>query len=195
MGKKWGNALGGYKTQRRDKGGRFSGGGIKVSRGGIVPYVRTSLRGTTGGVNAGAQVSKNKRVSAGFYVRLESVNSNKLERGVKSADRKAMDAIVGKVSPNRILDPYVEAGIRKLEEDIVSKSGVGKERSIAGKNAFGRLTTTRSGMPSYTVRFGSPKFKKKPAMQARSRQAQVAYNKQMAAGKKVKQNRPQRRGK
>lgn len=191
MGKKWGNALGGYRSQRRDRSGRFSGGGVKVSRGGIVPYIRTSLRGTTAGVNAGGQISKNRRVSTGFYVRVENVHKNKLEKGIKKADRAVMDSLVGKISPNAALDPYIEAGVRKLEQDLVSKSGIGKERGVG--NAYGRITTTKSGMPSYTVRFGSPKFKNNPKAQAASRNAQVAYNKQMAAGKKIKKSRPQRR--
>lgn len=197
MGKRWGNALGGFRLQKRDGRGRFtykSGGkSYGLTRAGAVPYLRKSLRSTTYGVNAGAQISKKRRVSAGFYVRSERIQPSNLEKRISAADRKVMDTVVGRVSPSKALDPYVEAGVRKLEREMVDRT-VGKQHGVLGSsNATGRMTTTRTGMPSYTIRFGEGKRSER-AHKA-SRKAQWAYNDQIASGKKVKKSRPQRRGK
>ena len=199
FGKAWGNALGGYKLQTRDANGRFGPGKSKgnkktLKRIGVVPYVRKSMRGTTGGVNAGAQVSRNRRISAGFYIRSEKIRKSELEKKFSAADRRIMDSIVGRVSPSSVLDPYVEAGVRKFQGDIVDHT-IGKEHRVVGSNAHGRLTTTRGGMPSYTIRFGGKRHNKNAQQYRASRKGQRAYARATKPKPKIKKVRAQRRAK
>ena len=196
MGKKWGNALGGWRTQPR-KNGKFTykkgGKTFGLTRAGAVPYVRKSLRSTTVGLNAGAQVTKGRRISTGFYFRTERTTPSDLEKKLKDIDERFTGGIVAKASPNPVLDPYVEAGVRKLQRDIVD-STIGKQHKLGGKGV-GKIGTTRGGMPSYIVKLGKqPKSDR--AFKA-SQKGKWSYNDQMSSKqwKKASKNRPQRRGK
>lgn len=178
-GRAWGNALGGYKTQRRDAHGRFAGSGKSVAAkttiirsggstknalnpkaeykkrkatkassvpkavpgskavlgkadavarrrgGGVVPYARQGVGHTTVGVNSGIRVTKNRRISAGFYVRTDSLATQKRVSKALKADQAARDRIGGKLAVGQHLN-----GGRNLPVEV-SRSSIGV--NVAGR--------------------------------------------------------------
>lgn len=188
------------RNYKRDRKGRFakvntlSGTKVKkaLSKAGnpaVVPYARASLRSQTVGVNSGVNLSDHRRLSAGFYVRVERRSQSDLEKKIKATDRKVVHKITRKISPHREADPYVEKAIKKARQKVVNKTLGGQKR--VGGNAYARLTTTQGGLPSVSVRKGMAKV---PA--SKRRKAIDDYNARMSTalkGNRVKKPRPQRR--
>lgn len=169
---------------KRDKWGRFApkSGSVKPPKTSgvkkkvaIVPYGRASLRSQSFGVNTGTNISKTRRVSAGFYIRLERKAPSKLEKGITSAHRNSINAVVKKLSPHEKVEPFVEKAVRGVISSQVRKH-IGGERQVGNKNAFARLGTSRGGSPSIIVRRGQTK------VSAPKRGAGIhQYNSDMAA--------------
>lgn len=167
---------------KRDKWGRFApkSGSVqppkpKGKRVAVVPYARASLRSQTVGVNTGAPISPNRRISAGFYFRLERTKPNKVEKAITTAHRNSVNAVVKKLSPHKAVEPYVEKAVRGVVSSQIQKH-IGGERRLGKGNAFGRLGTSRGGSPSIIVRKGQSKVSR-PKRQAGISQ----YNTDMAA--------------
>lgn len=178
--------------QPRDKLGRWSkvSGASSIKRNAaVVPYVRTSLRSQTVGVNAGSNVSRGLRVSVGAYARIERRNAGALEQQIKKADTSAIQKITRTVSPNRKADPFIEAGLRSARRKIVNKT-IGGQKKL-GDKAYARLTTSQSGLPSVSIRKGQQR------VSASKRRAGIdRYNAAMATSlrrNRPKVSRPQRR--
>jgi len=174
--------------QARDKFGRWTSG-RKVS---AVPYTRHSLRSQTAGINAGTNISKNYRVSAGAHFRIERRTPSRLEGAIIQKNNSAIKRLVKKVSPGEHLDPVIEKTIRKAQNRVTSKV-LGKTLNL-GKKANVRGGTTRSGLPSVTVRYGGSR------KSAARRAAGISQYNSAMQGRRVsraaaKAPRPQRRGK
>lgn len=210
----WGNALGGFRDQKRTKG-RFgfkpggrkikgalkkhNPGGVKFGNGkkskniSIVPYARQSLSSTTGGVNAGANISKKYRISTGAYFRVERRAPTELEKKIKAADRKFFGAVASKIAPAAYQDSVAQA-LQAGRARIVNKK-LGhqvKVLPVGEAGGYARLTTSRKGIPTVTIRAGKSKVSDKDR-----RKGINDYNKAMSNLKqnRQKQSRAQRRGK
>lgn len=206
-GKAWGNALGGYKTQRRDSRGRFSTGTLvgnslhkKAKRrgGGFVPYARKGLGHTTVGVNSGLRVSRNRRISAGFYFRTDTDSGSKKAAKVAKAQEYAQLAVASRMPTGG--DVTLGGNLKRVKKAQAKalRKTIGKERK-AGAYSFARTGTDRNSLPTVIVRFNSPKNKKNKSDSYRNRSI-VRYNAYSATGKrtydwtqKTKKSRPQRR--
>lgn len=174
--------------QARDRFGRWTSG-RKVSS---VPYTRHSLRSQTAGINAGTNISKNYRVSAGVHFRVERRSPTKFESAVTAKNESAIKKLVKKLSPGEHLDPVIEKTIRKAQNRVTSKV-LGQTVNL-GKKVNVRGGTTRSGLPSVTVRYGGSK------KAAANRSSGISQFNSAMQGKRVaraasKAPRPQRRGK
>lgn len=173
--------------QKADKIARRKGGGV-------VPYQRHGYGHHTAGVNAGLNVTKNRRISAGFYLRTDNMAAQqRVSRGLK-ADERARNLIGGAMANVRGTQKGNATWLKRKRDGMVRKA-FGKERSIPTVNAYGRVGTDRNGLPTVIVQYNSPKGKKEGSRRARD-QATVNYNVSAtkSRGKKVSR-RPQRRGK
>jgi hypothetical protein len=141
-------------SQARDSMGRWTAG-RRVS---AVPYARASLRSQTAGINAGANVSRNYRVSLGGYARIERRTPSVVESAVKNKNDKVVQGIAKRLSPSQNLEPLVEAGVRKAQRKALQKVLGGQHK--VGSNAYARVGTTRGGLPSLVLRRGSSKVGK-----------------------------------
>lgn len=206
-GKAWGNALGGYKTQSRGPGGRFASGvsvgnslhkKARKRKGGVVPYVRKGVGHTTVGANAGVSITKNRRVSAGFYVKTQSNAGQVRAKKIRKAEALAQAAVAAKLSPDNRATAYGEAVVRNKQSRAWRKL-VGAERKIPGTVAgYGRVGTDMNGLPTAVVQFNSPRDRKKGSRKKRDGGTK-AYTKMVTKtrGHKVKgsvnNSRPERR--
>ncbi|UVK63812.1 hypothetical protein SEA_LILYPAD_8 [Gordonia phage LilyPad] len=246
-GRAWGNALGGFRTQKRDARGRFTGKGSskptkktkftrlvnggptpnsapnrvkrvsnpnavpraagqkgvfqkadKIARskgGGVVPYHRHGYGHHTAGINAGVGITKNRRISGGIYLRTDNLKAQKRVSKLLNADEAARQAIGGGMAAVKGTQKSNASWLKRKRDGIVRKA-LGKERSIPGANAYGRVGTDRNGLPTLVVQYNSPKGKKEGSRKARDA-AIVSYNSSAtrSRGNKVKKSRPQRRKK
>lgn len=191
---------------KRDRKGRFarvnSLSGAKVGKGSsaspsgfkrnaaFVPKARASLHSQSVGFDTGANISSKYRISAGSYIRIEHRGRRKVEQNIRKADDKIVNRIAGKITKNELARPYVEKGIRKGRQKIVN-SLIGGQRKVGGTNAFARLSTSQTGMPTVSVRKGRAKVSTKAR-----RSAIDDYNARMGTvlrGRRVATPRPQRR--
>lgn len=210
-GRAWGNALGGWRRQKRNARGQFSGPGmhskLRKRGGGFVPYRRHGIGHNTFGLNAGAKVSRNRRISAGFYIRSESMAGQKKAMKIAKAQEHAQLGLSTLV-PN---SPGVETRGAKLRlvkrsQALALRKLTGGERHRASSSgvvgpSFSRVGTDRNSLPTYIVRYNSPKDRKKGSKNKRNK-AIVAYNVRSVPGKrqydwtqKPKKSRTQRRKK
>lgn len=170
-------------AQKRDRHGRWTKGIAAV------PYSRHSLKSHTIGVNAGTNVSPRYRVSAGVHFRVERRTKSAIEKKASAAHESVIRGLVNNISPIKKFDSKVESAIRRGERKVASKV-LGYTVSAGKTNIRGG--TTRSGLPSVTIRYGG-KVKKASARSSGISQ----YNRQMAgvqaARHKVKTPRAQRR--
>lgn len=193
--------------QKRDRYGRWTSGGTssrkltgkaaKKATGksslAVVPYARTSLRSQSVGVNSGMNLSKNYRISAGGYVRLERRTANAAEAKLTSVNKSLTSAVTKKLSPNPKMDKYVAAGIEKARQQVVNKA-LGKQYKIGGSSV--RLTTSRPGTPSITIRRGESKVSTKNRLDGKAEYQRRMRN--IAEGRKIANEvnkRPARRRK
>ncbi len=206
-GRGWGNALGGYKTQKRSSNGQFAGSRVTKSvqrqarraagpshagtaaakQAGFVPYVRRGFSSTTVGTNAGINATRKYRVSGGVYFKVENRGRKSQEAQLRALDNKKMHALAEKVSPTPALAPYVHAAGVKFRRDTVDKF-VGGEKAI-GKKANARLTTDYNSMPTLTLEYNRKRKRQKEPR----RKAQWAYNDMVTKNKGFKKTRPGRR--
>lgn len=220
MGKKWGNALGGYLSQPRLPNGQFASTGIarksfrlhlkaKKRRGGFVPYFRKGLGHTTVGINSGVSITKNRRVSAGFYVRTDSMRGQKQAMKIAKKQEFAQLAVASRMPTGYGLGKKSETGARTLGGNLkrvkrhqanIIHNVIGKETKT-GTYTHTRLATDRNALPVLAVRWNSPKDRKKGSRRKRNK-AMTAYNASSATGKrtydwtqKPVNSRPQRRNK
>lgn len=206
-GRAWGNALGGYRLQKRSRNGQFASGklvgssihkNLRKRKGGFVPYARKGVGHSTVGLNTGLRVSKNRRISAGFYVRTDNDSGAKKARDLAKKQELAQLAIASRMPT----DDFVTLGgnlrrVKTAQSKALYKT-IGKEKK---RNAytFTRVGTDRNSLPTMIVRFNSPKDKRTGGRKARNA-ALVKYNVKNATGKhtyaytqKGKRSRPQRR--
>lgn len=206
---RWGNALGGWRKQKRNGKGQFTGPGLhKAARargGGFVPYARHGLGHNTVGVNAGVSITKNRRISAGFYVRTDTKSGQKKAAQIAKAQEHAQ-----LIASKRIPDVVAQTSGGKLKavkkaQAKALRAMVGGERKAAGNGVLGtsyhRVGTDRNSLPTYVVRYNSPKDRAKGS-KAKRNKAIVSYNAHSVTGKrtydwtqKTKKARPQRRKK
>lgn len=176
------------------KGSSGKNGTNKIGRVSVVPYARGSLRSGTVGVNAGTGLTPKTRISFGGYVRLERNQPGKLEKKIAQTHETTVNAIVSKISPSRKMDPYVRDAIRQVSRAQINKRIGGQFRIPQTESAYGRVGTSRYGLPSFVVRRGRSR------VSTAKRTAGIAdFNDRMRdlqAGRKVKKTaRPQRRRK
>lgn len=224
----WGNALGGYKTQSRTKDGKFSrGAGLSVGAGlhkkarkragGFVPYSRHGVGHHTVGANGGLALTKNRRISAGFYIKTDTKSGQKKAKKIRQAEALGQAAVASQItehtpwlsgrareklaeqgkSKNRSTS-YAEALVRGAQGKAWRKL-VGKERKVPGfASAHGRVGTDQNGLPTLVIQHNSSRDKKKGSRNKRDKST-IAYNKMVTKtrGHKVKgkvvKPRPQRR--
>ncbi len=222
MGKKWGNALGGFRFQNRNKGkfaSGFSGRAknfaknsrpgaygseyhkkAKARGGGFVPYHRTGVGHNTVGVNAGMRVTRNRRISAGFYVRTTSDSGEKRAKKIAKTQEK-IQLQVAKTMPtgNGVTLGGNLKRVKKEQNKLVRK-GIGREYQ-SGEHSFSRIGTDRNALPTLVTRYNSPKSGNKRRDLKRNK-AVANYNTYFATGKrslewtqKKKKKRPARRKK
>ena len=212
----WGNALGGWRLQPRIRG-RFAKKGLSSARlhkkarkrqGGFVPYRRHGIGHHTVGVNAGFGMGRklNRRVSFGVYVRTDTKSGQKKAAQIAKAQEraqlslsKAMPAIPGVAeTPGGKL-----RHVKKLQSRAMRKITGGERRKGGGSlgTAYSRVGTDRNSLPTYVVRYNSPKDKAKGSKNKRNKSI-VNYNVHSATGKrtydwtqKPYNARPQRRKK
>jgi hypothetical protein len=175
-------------SQARDKAGRWTAG----RRIAAVPYARASLRSQTAGINAGANITRNYRVSVGGYARIERRTSNKVESALTSANNKVIEGVAKKLAPDARLEPLVESGVRKAQRIAIRKVTGGQHQ--VGQNATVRVGTTRTGLPSVVVRKGSHRVSDKKRNAGIDRYAARMEGIRVARAA-AKAPRPQRRGK
>lgn len=208
----WGNALGGWRRQRRDSRGRFTSPGIhralKSRGGGFVPYRRHGLGHNTFGVNAGARVSKNRRVSFGFYVRTDTDRGQKRAKEIAKAQERAQfaaSALVPTVPGKTETRGAKLREVKKIQNRALRESIGGEREGVMLRGSLGksysRAGTDRNSLPTLVVRYNSPKDQKKRSKTKRNK-AVATYNVRSATGKrtydwtqKPKKSRPQRRKK
>lgn len=194
------------RNYKRDRKGRFarvnSLTGSKVSKGSsaapkefkrnaaFVPKARASLHSQSVGFDTGVNISQKYRISAGSYVRIEHRGRRKVEKAIRKRDDAFVSKLARKVTTNEIAQPLVEKGIRKGRQKIIN-SLIGGQRKVGGTNAYARLTTSQTGMPTISVRKGKAKTNTK------NRRAAIDdYNARMATalrGRRASVSRPQRR--
>lgn len=194
------------RNYKRDRKGRFarvnSLSGSKVGKGSsaspsgfkrnaaFVPKARASLHSQSVGFDTGANLSSKYRISAGAYVRVENRSRRDIEKKIRKADDRLVNKLASKITTNDLARPYVEKGIRKGRQKVVN-SLLGGQKKLGGTNAFARLTTSQTGMPTVSVRKGRAKVSTKAR-----RTAIDDYNARMAntlRGRRVAAPRPQRR--
>lgn len=164
-------------------------------RGGVVPYSRTALHAQTVGINAGHQITKNRRISYGAYVKVERPPT-KFEKMVQEKDDAVLDGLAKRISPHSSLAPFVKEGLVNYRRKQIDQL-VGDRRQIGGSDATAHIGTTRKRFPVLVVQHG----KKADNALIRSRrknarrQAIWGYNDQMKRSLEgQKAPRPQRRG-
>ena len=203
----WGNALGGWRRQRRNSRGQFTSSGahraLRARGGGFVPYRRHGLGHNTFGVNAGLGVTKNRRVSFGFYVRTDTKSGQK-----KAAQIAKVQEHAQLFASRRVPDVVSETRggklktIKRVQNIAVRKITGGEKKRISGDRvSYRRIGTDRNSLPTYIVRYNSPKDRAKGSYNKRNK-AIVSYNTHAVTGKrtydwtqKPKKRRPQRRKK
>lgn len=189
----WGNALGGWRRQKRDGFGRFTGPGLHSAArkrgGGFVPYRRHGLGHNTVGVNTGFGVTKNRRVSVGFYVRTDTKSGQK--RAMKIAKAQEHSQLL---ASRGIPDAVAETRGGKLRQtkriqNLALRKVVGGEKrrdsshGIVGPS-YSRVGTDRNSLPTYIVRYNSGADRAKGSKSKRNK-AVVAYNVRSVAGKRT----------
>ena len=205
----WGNALGGYKRQRRDRRGRFTSGSLvgaglhkkaRRRKGGFVPYGRKGLGHTTVGLNTGIAISKNRRISGGFYLRTENMKSQKKAKQIAKTQEHLQLAAASRlpVGGERTLGGNLMR-VKRFQSKAM-RATVGKEKKV-GNYAYARVGTDRNALPTVIVRYNGPKDKRGRSAKRRN-SAIVSYNVNSVTGKrtydwnqKPKKQRPQRRKK
>lgn len=208
----WGNALGGWRKQRRDTKGRFTSPGLhsalRSRGGGFVPYRRHGLGHNTIGLNAGARVSKNRRVSFGFYVRTDTDSGQKRASKIAKAQEHAQLAAAGFVPtvPGKIETTGAKLReVKKIQNRALRAATGGERRGTRLSGSLGtsytRSGTDRNSLPTIVVRYNSPKDKRLRSKRKRNK-AVATYNVRSVTGKrtydwtqKPKKSRPQRRKK
>ncbi len=174
------------RIKRHNPDGVAFGDGKKSKNVNIVPYARKSLSSTTGGVNAGLNVSKTHRVSSGFYFRVERRTPTKLEKGLKEADRKLFSGIAARIAPKQYQEStthLLQAGRSKLVNKHITKQV--KVIPVGRAGGYGRITTSRQGIPTLTVRAGKAKVSDE-----KRRKGIDSYNR---AATKFKSNQPKKK--
>lgn len=224
MGKRWGNALGGYLTQPRLPNGKFAsaGGGLAIAKrsndlhkkakkrhGGFVPYARKGVGHSTVGINSGISVTKNRRISAGFYIRTETKGGQKRAGRIAKAQEFAQLAVASRMPRGFGLGKKNETGertlggnlkrVKRAQANALYKT-VGKEQKV-GQYTYRRVGTDRNALPTVIIRMNSPRRKKKGS-ENKSIKSIAAYNANSVTGKRTydwtqkpskKNTRPQRR--
>lgn len=187
------------RNYKRDKNGRFarvnSLSGKKVGssefkrNAAFVPKARASLHSQSVGFDTGVNISQKYRIAAGGYVRIQHRGRREIEKKIRKKDDAFVNRIANKITTNEVARPFVEKGIRKGRQKIVN-SLIGGQRKVGNTNAYARVTTSQTGMPTISVRKG----KAKTSTKAR-RSAIDDYNARMGAvlrGRRA-MPRPQRR--
>ncbi|QNJ55319.1 hypothetical protein SEA_LITTLEFELLA_8 [Gordonia phage LittleFella] len=205
----WGNALGGYKRQRRDSRGRFSSGSLvgaglhrraRRRKGGFVPYGRKGLGHTTIGVNTGLSISKNRRISGGFYLRTENMKSQKKAKQIAKGQEHLQLAVASRLP--RGGERTLGGNLMRVKraQSKAMRATIGKERKV-GNYAYARTGTDRNALPTVIVRYNGPKDKRGRSAQRRNSSI-TTYNVKSVTGKrtfdwnqKPVNSRPQRRKK
>lgn len=159
----------------------------------VVPYARTSLRSQSVGVNAGFNLTSNYRISYGGYARLERRQANAAELALKDVNSKATRAVARAISPSRALDDKIEKAVNVGRQKAINKALRG-QKNLGGTGYYGRITTSRAGTPSITIRKGAAKVSTEKRAEGISQ-----YDQRMAElrGQRVKpaSKRPERRRK
>ncbi len=197
----WGNALGGWRRQKRNARGQFSSSGLhkkaRAAGGGFVPYRRHGLGHHTTGFNAGVG-SRNRRVSFGVYVRTDTKSGQKKAMKIAKIQEHAQLAVAHKMPNSEFAntDGAKLKLVKKLQGRAIRKVTGGESKS---GNAYSRVGTDRNGLPTYIVRYNSPKDRKKGSYNKRNKSV-VTYNTNSVTGKrtfdwtqKPYKSRPQRR--
>ena len=207
---RWGNALGGWRRQKRNALGQFTGPGLhakaRARGGGFVPYRRHGLGHNTVGVNAGLGITKNRRVSFGFYVRTDTKSGQKKAKNIAQAQEHAQLLLSKRVPDTVAATPGGKLKATKRAQNRVVRRLTGGERmkpsssGIVGPS-YSRVGTDRNSLPTYIVRYNSAADRAKGSKNKRNK-AIVNYNVHSVAGKrtydwtqKPKKRRPQRRKK
>lgn len=142
---------------------------VAARRVSAVPYVRVSPHSATAGLNVGTGLTRNTRIIAGGYVRVERTTTTNIEQNIQKALQNA--------------SPLAKIGLAKV---------MGKSVKLP-KGASAKLGTSSTGLPSVTVRKGYSRISS-----SKSSRAIADFNEAMARrtrGKKAKGSRPQRRKK
>lgn len=204
---RWGNALGGWKRQKRNARGQFTSTGahkaLRAKGGGFVPYRRHGLGHNTFGVNAGLGVTKNRRVSFGFYVRTDTKSGQKKAMKIAKAQEHAQ-LLASRGIPDAVAETRGGKlmATKRIQNRAMREATGGETRKITGEKVrYSRIGTDRNSLPTYIVRYNSPKDKTKGSYNKRNKSI-ATYNVKSVTGKrtfdwtqKPVNRRPQRRKK
>lgn len=186
--------------QEKAKSGALAGGSrsrAAASKGSgaygaaVVPYARASLRSKTVGVNSGMNVSAKRRLSAGFYIRVENRDAGAVEKALKNANNVAIKKATKALSPFQVAEPMVEAGLKIGRRKLMNKY-LGGQAPIAGGKATVRLASSQHGMPSVIIQKGASKVSKDARSKA-IRDYDAAIKRSNAQKAKAKKKRPAKR--